>query len=60
MKDNERIKTKANYLQTLKQSQSERISEEGSVVEIGAYLTEYSINCSREVVVKIIDKIKKL
>jgi hypothetical protein len=56
----ERIKTKANYPQSLKQMQLERISEEGSVVEIGAYLTESSVKCSREVVVKIIDKIKKL
>ncbi len=60
MTDIERIKTKANYPQSMKQKQSDRISEEGSVIEIGAYLTESSVNCTREVVVKIIDKIKKL
>jgi hypothetical protein len=60
MTDIERIKSKSNYPQALKQLQPERISDESNMVEIGAYLSENSVNCSREVVVKIIDKIKKL
>lgn len=60
MTDIQRIKTKSSYPQAIKQMQSERISEEGSVIEIGTYSSEYSLPCSREVVVKIIDKIKKL
>ncbi len=60
MTDIERIKTKAIYPQAQKQMQSERISDESSASEIGTFLSENSVNYSREVVVKIIDKIKKL
>lgn len=60
MTNNQSLITKSSYPQANKQMQSERISEEGSVIEIGAYSSEKSLPCSREVVVKIIDKIKKL
>lgn len=60
MIETQRINTKANYPQAIKQMHSEQISEEGNVIEIGTYTSENSFPCSREVVVKIIDKIKKL
>ena len=60
MTDIKRTKTMTNYPQAIKQMKSERISEEGSVIEIGTYTSESSFPCSREVVVKIIDKIKTL
>ncbi|MBN1538076.1 MAG: hypothetical protein JW908_15170 [Anaerolineales bacterium] len=56
----QRTKTKSNIPQAIKQMQSERISEESGVIEIGTYIHEYSFPCTREVVVKIIDKIKKM
>jgi len=60
MTDINRIKTKANYPQAIKKMHAERISEEGSVIEIGTYVSDSTFPCTREVVIKIIDKIKKL
>jgi len=60
MTEKTRVKTKSNYPQAMIQMQAERISEEGSVMEKGTYSSEGSFPCSREVVVKIIDKIQKL
>ncbi|NMC13062.1 MAG: hypothetical protein GYA34_09275 [Chloroflexi bacterium] len=60
MTDIEIIKTKAMLPQALKKIPPEKIVEDVNSLEIVSLLNGQTVKCSREVVVKIINKIKQL
>lgn len=60
MTDIQKNKSKSVYSQTLKPGQPDKRLEDAFTYEIALCLNETPVKYSREMVVKIIDKIKKL
>lgn len=60
MTDIEVIKTKAMLPQALKKMPPEKIIEDTNALEIISFMNDQTIKNTREVVVKIINKIKQL
>lgn len=60
MSDIESVNAKAIYPQSLKQIQPENTSDDSSALDIVSLLIEDTAKCSREVIIKIIDKVKQL